>query len=954
MLTPFVHNHIITIQTGAPGKASRAFCAPALSLASLAVLFSLVTVLVQAQEKDKPSGTARLSKSSALDLNYGNITVAQIGTWHRADGLSNHTPSGQDGGTYPTGTLNVIYQDGIIWGGKLFTDPGLSQRPPTQGIRVGGTGTYSISTRAGAVTGSGATAERLPEGNFRVWRIRRDYLRLTSDMLRNDAALANGTYPSSTTELQMTEVLDRYKTDWAEWPVQYGAPFIDRNRNGVFDPVNGWETMDGFDLEELESDEPGIAGANNNSPADQVLWMVFNDLDPDQAGVNFLSLPLGFEVQKTVWAYANGSSYFARYRIINKGGVIVDSTGTKGAFWIDSMYVAQWSDPDIGDHLNDVGGCDTSKNLGFVYNGSDVDSRAVQFGLPVAAVGYDLLQGPSVPGLPADSVLWDFRYLRGKKAMPMTSCIVFSPSSEPSPGYPGYGVATGRGWQMLRGYAPTAFYVGDEDKPYPTPPGFNPIFNFPSDPDSELTTGWLDGGAGAYTGPDSNGQSLSPPPGDRRIMLSSGPFYLAPGDTQEIIIATTAAFGFNRFNAVTELKRTSLLAQQDYDNGFQRPVPPAQPNVRYSELNGAVILEWGSDQKRVRKTEEGVVPVGGYHFEGYNIYQFPSAFAQPSEARRIATFDVKNGVRTVFERRYIYEYGTETDVPVQFGNDTGIRRYFLFDRDYLFGREKLSNGAPYYLGISAYAAGPYTPGVASSLESLPIRMTVKPQRPFGTTLKAAFGDTLQQVTRTGGTSPASLIPIVIDPTAIIPATYDVTVDTTTMSYQSSQIADTLIIARQDTLVRVAVGSDESAPIFEGVQWRVSGTLGGADAFVVGTSVESKVQDAAAVDRSIERVNVFPNPYFGMNPQETSAYRRFVTFNNLPQKARLRIFNLAGHLVRILDKDDPSQFLQWDLTNADNYLVASGLYIVHLEFPDLGRSKILKLGIIQEHQVPGKH
>ncbi|MEX2189566.1 MAG: T9SS type A sorting domain-containing protein [Bacteroidota bacterium] len=618
------------------------------------------------------------------------------------------------------------------------------------------------------------------------------------------------------------------------------------------------------------------------------------------------------------------------------------------------MYVAQWADGDIGDATNDVGGCDTTKNLGFIYNGSDFDSRAAQFGLPVAAVGYDLLQGPAVPGLSTDSVLWNFRYLRGKRAIPMTSYVVISPSPGDPFSPPTYATATGRWWQMLRGYAPTAFIVGDEDMPFPTPPGFNPVFSFPSDPESELTTGWLDGGAGAYTGSDSNGQSLSPGPDDRRMLLSSGPFLFAPGDTQEVIIATTAAFGFNRFNAVTELKRTNLLAQQDFDNGFQRSRPPAQPNVRYSELDGTVILEWGSDHKRALRTEERVVPVGGYEFEGYNIYQFPSAFAGSSEGRRIATFDVENGIRTVFERRYVYEYGAEADVPVQFGNDTGIRRYFVFDRDHLSGTAKLSNGTPYYLGISAYAAGPYTPGTASALESVPIRLTVRPQQPFGATLRAAIGDTIQTVTRTGGTSSVLLIPIVIDPTAIVPAAYDVTIDTTTMSYQSSQIPDTLVISRQDTVVRVAIRADESAPIFEGIQWKVTGTPEGADAFVVGTAFEAMVQDATAVAQSIEKVNVFPNPYFGMNPLETSAYRRFVTFNNLPQKARIRIFNLAGHLVRALDKDDTSQFLQWDLTNSNNFLVASGLYIAHLEFPDLQQSRILKLSIVQEHQVPGKH
>jgi hypothetical protein len=39
---------------------------------------------------------------------------------------------------------------------------------------------------------------------------------------------------------------------------------------------------------------------------------------------------------------------FRRTRLINKGGVDIDESGSKGTFWIDSMYVAQFSDPDVG------------------------------------------------------------------------------------------------------------------------------------------------------------------------------------------------------------------------------------------------------------------------------------------------------------------------------------------------------------------------------------------------------------------------------------------------------------------------------------------------------------------------------------------------------------------------------------------------------------------------------
>jgi hypothetical protein len=104
--------------------------------------------------------------------------------------------------------------------------------------------------------------------------------------------------------------------------------------------------------------------------------------------------------------------------------------------------------------------------------------------------------------------------------------------------------------------------------------------------------------------------------------------------------------------------------------------------------------------------------------------------------------------------------------------------------------------------------------------------------------------------------------------------------------------------------------------------------------------------------SVEKINVFPNPYYAFNPAETNQFVRFVTFNNLPLKVKMRIFNLAGHLVRTLEKDDDSQFLRWDLNNQRNNPVASGIYIAYLELTlSSGEivTKVLKLAIIQEKQ-----
>jgi hypothetical protein len=104
---------------------------------------------------------------------------------------------------------------------------------------------------------------------------------------------------------------------------------------------------------------------------------------------------------------------------------------------------------------------------------------------------------------------------------------------------------------------------------------------------------------------------------------------------------------------------------------------------------------------------------------------------------------------------------------------------------------------------------------------------------------------------------------------------------------------------------------------------------------------------------IQKINVFPNPYFGFNSKEPNKYTRFVTFNHLPPTATLNIINLAGVRVRTLLKNDPTQFMTWDLLNSSGLPVAAGVYIVYVDMGPIG-TKILKLSIIPEAQQLDKY
>lgn len=106
---------------------------------------------------------------------------------------------------------------------------------------------------------------------------------------------------------------------------------------------------------------------------------------------------------------------------------------------------------------------------------------------------------------------------------------------------------------------------------------------------------------------------------------------------------------------------------------------------------------------------------------------------------------------------------------------------------------------------------------------------------------------------------------------------------------------------------------------------------------------------AADDKSNwDKVNVFPNPLFGINDGVSHTGGKFdepyVTFNNLPKEVSIGIYTLSGILVRTLTKSDATSLLRWDLQNEDDLRVASGMYIALINNPKFG-DKVLKFAII---------
>ncbi len=52
------------------------------------------------------------------------------------------------------------------------------------------------------------------------------------------------------------------------------------------------------------------------------------------------------------------------------------------------------------------------------------------------------------------------------------------------------------------------------------------------------------------------------------------------------------------------------------------------------------------------------------------------------------------------------------------------------------------------------------------------------------------------------------------------------------------------------------------------------------------------------------------------------------------------FTINGTLVRVLEKDNPNTFLEWNLQNENFIPIGGGLYIIHVQSQDLGE-RVLK-------------
>ena len=324
----------------------------------------------------------------------------------------------------------------------------------------------------------------------------------------------------SRTDLQRYEDLGVTTNDLRDWPAEAGAPFFDRDGDGVYSLTAG--------------DRPQIRG-------EQTAWWVMNDV----AGPHLttLSPPLGLEVRVTAFASASPAPalYYTtlyRYEITYRGGAP-----------LEEAYFSLWNDPDLGNYLDDYVGSAPELDLGFIYNADNDDETSSGYGLNPPAFGFRFLETPDDLGL--------------------TVARYYNSSTDPRTSNPdtdrdyyfymqglwrdGSAMTVGGDGTSTMGEPTTVVYPNSGTWEAPKPEYWSEACSQP--------------GCTAFI-----------PPDDRRLVVSTGPFTLEPGETEVVTLALVWARGSDNFASIQAMKAASEYVARAYALGRLDPVAPEPPD----------------------------------------------------------------------------------------------------------------------------------------------------------------------------------------------------------------------------------------------------------------------------------------------------------------------------------------------------------------------------------------
>ncbi len=311
--------------------------------------------------------------------------------------------------------------------------------------------------------------------------------------------------------------------DYRDWPVDFGAP-----------------------LDKLG--KPRFLG-------DQTIWTVFNNLDTTAltgySGWWRTHMPvpgLPVQIQQAVYAQkitgtdstallANVA--FIEWTIVNVGDAPIEST-----------YVSLWTDIDFNDASANRPAVDTLNQLGYCWQARD-DS----YFTPPRAVGFVWLYGPSVPSSGGQSV-FKGNVRNGFRNLPLSSFWGIQDDSYPDGSFRGPAYSMGTAWNIARGYDPSGGVILDSVT--------HEVTRFPYSGDPVTESGWIcpqsSGGAG--------------------FNLFSGPFTLAPHDTQWVMAALIPVSNPSRLMCIRVLRQSAAtLRAMSYQSFAPTSVTDKVPSL---------------------------------------------------------------------------------------------------------------------------------------------------------------------------------------------------------------------------------------------------------------------------------------------------------------------------------------------------------------------------------------
>lgn len=258
------------------------------------------------------------------------------------------------------------------------------------------------------------------------------------------------------------------------------APFYDRDNDGLYDPQAG--------------DYPLTKG-------DQSFWWVYNDAggahDQTQA------MPVGMEIQANAFSWQSATDFvelstFYEYKLVYKG-----------AQPLTDFYLSLWVDPDLGCWVDDYIGILPEEDLAFVYNADAMDencSGLQGYLSDIPVLGIKVLKSYA-PGASTEEGIDKFMYYFNTNAGQPT--ILTDPVTGPD-----Y-------YNFMQGKWKDGTSLSEGGNGY-NPSGTPTDFAFEGNPADNNS--WTE-------------CSASSPPGDRRFLLSFGPYNLQPGDIGELAFA---------------------------------------------------------------------------------------------------------------------------------------------------------------------------------------------------------------------------------------------------------------------------------------------------------------------------------------------------------------------------------------------------------------------------------